>query len=235
MRIRWSFRAKFLVVLGGIYVAQIVFDRWMKVDYLSVLALSPNWQTFKWWQVFTFSLVEYPHFTFHYVWAMWIIYQCVDPVVATLGRLSFFILFFGASLFSISTWWLCSSLLAFMHVQAFGFSASTFAILLVFCRTHNTATLNIMWLLPIQATHFLYFIIFASVVAFLAGENPSFGLHIGGLIFAVIYTARGERLFLGIAHWLATAPLKIRLYWRRRRRGISLVKTNPHSNSDSIK
>ena len=231
-----SFRVKFLVTLGGVYVAQVVAYHWMGINYFSVLALSPpDTPTFRWWQVFTFWLTGDPEHTIIYVWGMLAIYWSIEPVVAALGRFSFFMLFFGASLFSISTWWLCSSLFAFMHSPAFGFSASTFAILLVFCRTHSTATLRLI-LLPVEikATHFLYFSIFASVLAFLARENPAFGLHLGGLVFAVIYTTRGERFFLGAAHWLVTAPLKARLYWRRRKRGIRLVKTNSNSNSDSI-
>lgn len=224
---------KFIVILGGIYVAQLVCHHWMGIDYFPILALSPDWPTFRWWQIFTFWLTGTPKLTFHYVIDMWLIYWFAGSVAAALGRFSFFILFFGASLFSISTWWLCSSLFEFMHVPAFGFSASTLAILLVFCQTHKTATLRVMWILPVQAIHLLYFVIFASVVAFLARENPTFGLEIGGLVFAIIYTTRGERFFLSAARWLAIAPPKARLYWRKRRRGIRLVR-NSNSNSDSI-
>ena len=226
-----TFGFKICVTFGIIYLAEVISYHWMGFDYFSLLALSPiDSPTFRWWQVFTFSLTGRPTFTVDFVWTMVTIYWLGEPVVEALGRFSFFVLFFGASLFSISTWWLCASLFHFMHVEAFGLSASTFAILLVFCRTYKTATVQLMWLLPIQAAHFLYFAIFASVVAFLAHENRQFGLQIGGLMFALIYITRGERLFLGIAHWLTSALSKMRTHWRRRRRRIRLVK----SNTDSI-
>lgn len=231
-----SFRAKLLLTLGGSYVVQLLFFHWLKLDYFSVLALSPpDSPTFRWWQILTFSLTGSPGHTIIYVADMWLIYFCAEPVVAVLGRFSFFVLFFGASLFSISTWWLFSSSFKFMHFPAFGFSASTFALLMVFCRTHGTATLQMpqtMWM-PIVPTHLLYFFTFGAVTGFLAHENPAFGLEIGGLIFAVIYTTRGERLFLGTAHWFATAPWKMRLRWRRRRRGIRLIEPKSDSKSDS--
>jgi membrane associated rhomboid family serine protease len=230
-----SFRVKFLVILASIYVVQVISYHWMGIDYPSVLALFPaDSPMFRWWQVFTFSLTAPPKLTILYVWEIWVIFSLAEPVVASLGRFSFLVLFFGASLFSILTWWLCSSLFEFMHVPALGFSASTFAILTVFCRTHKTATLKALLLpLTMRALHFFYFCVFASVVAFLARENPHFGLDIGGLVFAVLYTRGGERLFLGTARWLATAPLKMGLYRRRRRPDIRLVKTSSNPNSDS--
>jgi len=172
---------RLLMIYGTIYVAELLFEHWLKIPIVDDLVLHPFGSgLFHAWQVITHPFIHDPRGPIRFLINCLVFYFFAAPVEYALGSRRFLRLFYIAALGGA----VCG--LAFSGVS--GFNAPFMGML-------PSLLSLLMFVLPIKAKYISYGTAVITLLTFLAKANPHGAYHLGGILFGYIYFKGPMNLF----------------------------------------
>ena len=203
---------RLLLVYGLIYVLELLFEHWLKIDIVSFLELYPiGDRNFNLWQLITHPFIHNPNSPIGFIIICIIFYFFAAPVEHAFG-LKRFLIFFYTSALGGALCGLGFSFVAGFNVPFLGMMPSLLSLIVIFGFLSPEATILLMFILPIKAKYLSYGTIVITFLTFLAKANPHGAYHLGGILFGYLY-------FRGFGKYFDSRLIRLRYSeWQIKRR-----------------
>lgn len=175
-----------LLIYGGIYVLELLFEHWFHIPIVRSLVLFPfGHPEFRIWQLLTHPFLHDPGSPLGFLISCLVFYFFSAPVERTLGSRGFLFLFYASAAGAVLVGLTVNALAGF-NAPFMGMMPSLLSLIVVFGLMNPEATILLMFVLPIKAKYLSYGTMIITFLTFLAKVNPYGAFHLGGILLGYI-------------------------------------------------